>query len=326
MATVQYLDIAGLQIYDGLIKGVISESEAKALKTVKIAGQDLKFYKAENPAADAIPDFKITLPQQDLSGLLEKIAGGTEGNVVTIGADGIVVDSGVAANDLATKTEVETVDTKVGDITTLKTTDKTNTVAAINEVKDAVDSASTNSAIEITTDSTSEGAAKSYTVKQGGNAIAVIDIPKDMVVSNGVVETYTDETLPTGSNAPTKAGTYIVLTIANAAADKLYIPADKLVDAYKPETGATQIQLSISADNVISASIVAGSIGTTELANGAVTTDKIADANVTLAKLSSDVQTSLGLADTAIQPDDVATIPAADIQALFATTPETPTE
>jgi len=326
MATVQYLDIAGLQIYDGLIKGVISESEAKALKTVKIAGQDLKFYKTENPAADAVPDFKISLPQQDLSGLLEKISGGTEGNVVIIGAEGIVVDSGIALDDLATKTEVETVDTKVGDITTLKTANKTNAVVAINEVKDAVGSVSTNSAIEITTDSTSEGASKSYTVKQGGNAIAVIDIPKDMVVSNGVVETYTDETLPTGSNAPTKAGTYIILTIANATADKLYIPADKLVDVYKPEAGATQIQLSISSDNMISASVVAGSIGTTELTDGAVTTDKIADANVTLAKLSSDVQTSLGLADTAVQPDDIKSIPAADIQALFATTPKTPSE
>ena len=29
MAKVQYLDIAGLQVYDGLIKGVISASEAK---------------------------------------------------------------------------------------------------------------------------------------------------------------------------------------------------------------------------------------------------------------------------------------------------------
>lgn len=323
MATVQYLDIAGLQIYDGLIKDTISESEAKALKTVKLDGQDLKFYKAENPATDTTPDFKITLSQQDLSNLLEKIADGVEGNVVTIGADGIVVDSGIATDDLATKAEVKTVDTKIGDITTLKTTDKTDIVSAINEVKDAVDG----SEIKITTDSTSEGAAKSYTVKQGENEIAVIDIPKDMVVSSGGVETYTDETLPTGDNTPTKAGTYIVLTIANATADKLYIPADKLVDVYKPEAGATQIQLSVSADNVISALIVAGSVGTAELADEAVTTDKIADANVTLAKLSSDVQTSLGLADTAVQPDDIETIPAADIQALFtATTDEEATE
>lgn len=317
MATVQYLDIAGLQIYDGLIKGVISESEAKALKTVKIDGWDLKFYKAESPASDAVEDFKITLPKQDLSGLLEKISGGVVGNVVTIGADGIVVDSGVPADTLATKTEVEAVSAKVGNIDTLQTTNKTDLVSAVNEVKGNVDNAVTGAAVTVETKAVSEGAAKTYSIFQGGKEIAVIDIPKDMVVSSGTVETYSATTLPSGTNAPKTAGTYIVLTIANATADKLYIAADKLIDIYKPQVGATQIQLSVSSDNVISALIVAGSVGTAELADGAVTTSKIADKNVTLAKLSDSVQTSLGLADTAVQPKDIEAISAASIQALF---------
>ena len=334
MAKVQYLDIAGLQVYDGLIKGVISASEAKALKTVKIDGWTLNFYKAENPAEDAVPDFTITLPKQDLSNLLEKINGGVTGNVVTIGADGIVVDSGIKAADVATKEEVSTakteVENKIGALDDLTTTAKDTVVDA---VKESVDNTKTDAVVTITTDVTTEGAAKSYTVKQGNTQIAVIDIPKDMVVSSGTVETYTEETLPTGEGAPTAPGTYIVLTIANKDASKLYIAADKLVDIYKPQQGATQIQLSISADNVISALIVAGSVGTTELADSAVTTAKIADKNVTLAKLSDTVQASLGLADSAVQesditelrataasavqPEDIEVIPDTDIQNLF---------
>ena len=337
MAKVQYLDIAGLQVYDGLIKGVISASEAKALKTVKIDGWTLNFYKAENPAEDAVPDFTITLPKQDLSNLLEKINGGVTGNVVTIGADGIVVDSGIKAADVATKEEVSTakteVENKIGALDDLTTTAKDTVVDAVNEVKESVDNTKTDAVVTITTDVTTEGAAKSYTVKQGNTQIAVIDIPKDMVVSSGTVETYTEETLPTGEGAPTVPGTYIVLTIANKDASKLYIAADKLVDIYKPQQGATQIQLSISADNVISALIVAGSVGTTELADSAVTTAKIADKNVTLAKLSDAVQASLGLADSAVQegditelrataasavqPEDIEVIPDTDIQNLF---------
>lgn len=279
MAKVQYLDIAGLRIYDGLIKGYISEGDAKALKTVKLDGQVLKFFKAENPADDATADFSITLPQQDLSNLLEKISGGVKDNVVTIGEDGIVVDSGVKIADLATKT---------------------------------------GAAVTITTDTTTEGAAKSYTVKQGDTQIAVIDIPKDMVVSNGVVETYTAKNLPTGEGAPTEAGTYIVLTIANATADKLYIPANKLVDVYTTEQNAAQIQLTV-ANNVISAVIVDGSVDADALAESAVTTVKIADKNVTIDKLSDGVQTSLGLADTALQPEDAAAIAESDIRGLFST-------
>lgn len=278
MATVQYLDIAGLQIYDGLIKNVISEGDAKSLKTVKLDGLKLNFYKSEKPANDAIPDFSITLPEQNTDDLLKKITDGVKDNVVIIGEDGIVVDSGIKSTDLALKDDVQ---------------------------------------ISITTDTTTEGAAKSYTVKQGETQIAVIDIPKDMVVSNGTVETYTDETLPTDDGAPTKAGTYIVLTIANKASDKLYIPAETLVDVYKAQQDATQIQLTVSPDNTISAVIVAGSIGTIELADSAITTDKIADKNVTLDKLDESVQTSLGLADTALQPDDVTTIPKEDIEKLF---------
>ena len=139
---------------------------------------------------------------------------------------------------------------------------------------------------------------KSYTVKQGTKTVGVIDIPKDMVVKSGVVEVN-----PEGQ----KAGTYIVLTLANATEDKIYINVASLVDIYTAEQKATQVQLTINpTTREISAVIVAGSIGTAELADGAITTVKIADGVVTKAKLATEVQASLDKADSALQEADIA--------------------
>lgn len=188
---------------------------------------------------------------------------------------------------------IEEVNTKIGNLETLNTTAKTNLVGAINEVLAAVGAGGTSAQVTMTTDSTTPGMAKSYTIKQGASTVGVIDIPKDMVVSSAEVVTDPEDQEP---------GTYIVLTIANAAEDKVYINVGTLVDIYTAQQNATQVQLSIDqSKNIISATIVAGSITATELAANAITTAKIADANVTKAKLSSEVQASLGKADTAVQ-------------------------
>ena len=183
----------------------------------------------------------------------------------------------------AVKDASDTINAKIGDVSTLTTTEKTNLVGAVNEVKSAVDSAKTAGEVTVTTDSTTEGYLKTYTIKQGGAEISKIDIPKDLVVTSG--EVVVD---PDGQ----PAGTYIKLTIANQETP-IYINVKTLVDVYTAQASASQIQLAISATNEISATIVAGSVGTTELADSAITTVKIADANVTLAKLAQDVTDSI---------------------------------
>ena len=184
---------------------------------------------------------------------------------------------------------IDAIEEDMGNVDDLQTTNKT-VAGAINEVLAAVGTGGTAAVVTITSDVTSDGALKSYTVKQGNTTVGVIDIPKDMVVESGeVVEN------PAGQ----PAGTYIKLVLANVA-EPLYINVGSLVDIYKAKADATQVQLAIDpATREISATIVAGSIGTTELADNAVTTVKIADANVTLAKLSTAVQASLAKADAA---------------------------
>ena len=138
------------------------------------------------------------------------------------------------------------------------------------------------SKITVDTTSTTDGYAKTYTVKQNGSEIGKIDIPKDMVVSEAkVVEDPVDK----------PAGTYIELTIANSDGTKLYIDVSKLVDNYTAASEADQIKITISEDREISATLV----------EGGVDTDAIAANAVTKAKLGTDVTDLLDKADTAVQ-------------------------
>ena len=469
MANMQVFTLENLQQYDGLIKNYIGNADAKSLKTVALVGNTLKFYKVEEPVGDTTPAYEITLPETDVSGLLEKLTGATEDNVVTVGADGTVKDSGIKSADLALKSEVEAVseianeakealeelnnadtgfiaqaedytdtkiqeltegaikdnadaiaaindadtgilktaqtyadekvteladgqvktnkeaieklngnaetegsvakavkdasdainavigdveegktvvgmieeviangyddeevreliqgntdaidalDEKVGDVATLKTTEKTSVVGAINEVSDAVATAVDGAKVTISTDATTEGYLKTYTIKQGETEVGKIDIAKDLVVTAGEVVVN-----PDGQSE----GTYIKLTIANQEAP-VYVNVKDLCDVYTAQASAAQIQLSISDTNEISATIVAGSVGTDELADGAVTTAKIADKNVTLAKLEDSVQATLAQVETnkddiealqTLMGEGVEAIPESAITALF---------
>lgn len=195
------------------------------------------------------------------------------------------------------KNAITALEGKVGDTEDLNTSAKSNLVDAINEVRQSVEVGGTGSVVTIETQSTTPGMAKTYTFKQGSSTIGVVDIPKDMVVSSGTVEVDPEDQEP---------GTYLVLTLANATSDKVYINVGALVDLYTAKASAAQVQIAIDSETrEISATIVSGSITATELADSAVTTLKIADGNVTKAKLATAVQSSLDKADTALQKADI---------------------
>lgn len=186
----------------------------------------------------------------------------------------------------------------IGNVDNLSTTNK-SVVGAINEVLAAVGTGGT-AAVVTMTEGTDANYAKVYTLKQGETLIGNINIPKDMVVKTGAVEVN-----PEGQ----PEGTYIVLTLANATEDKIYVNVGTLVDIYKAKASAAQVQIAIDSETrEISATIVAGSITATELADNAVVTAKIADGNVTKAKLAAGVQASLDKADTAMQQTNLDTL------------------
>lgn len=134
----------------------------------------------------------------------------------------------------------------------------------------------TNSKVELTADSTDNNYAKVYVVKQGGTQIGRINIPKDLVVSEGSVVTN-----PTGQ----PAGTYIKLIIANQT-NPLYINVASLIEY------------------VTSGSAAGDMVYVTVDPNTHKVTATITNGTITKEKLDSKVQNSLGLADSAVQPKD----------------------
>ena len=102
-----------------------------------------------------------------------------------------------------------------------------------------------------------EYAAVYHLTKNDANIGAAINIPKDMVVQSG--EVITD---PEGRDA----GTYIVLTLANATNDKIYVPVDQLIEYVTSGSDTDDaIGIIVSNDHKVTAEIRDGSIFETKL-------------------------------------------------------------
>lgn len=120
----------------------------------------------------------------------------------------------------------------------------------------------------IVKDTTSEYAATYHLTKDGENVGAAINIPKDMVVEKGEVKE-----LEAGTWG--EAGTYIVITLANATDDKLYINVGTLIE-YVTSGSATGDMVYVTVDP------------TTHKITAAIT-----DGTITEAKLHTDVTAKL---------------------------------
>lgn len=108
-----FISLENQQEYTNLVKQYVNAGDAKSLKTLAFDGSTIKFYKEESPTESTLPAYSVELPETDLSGLLEKFANATAGDVVVVADDGKTLkDSGVKASDLATKAEVKTVSDK----------------------------------------------------------------------------------------------------------------------------------------------------------------------------------------------------------------------
>ena len=105
--------------------------------------------------------------------------------------------------------------------------------------------------------------AQVYEFKQLNKTIATINIPKDMVVQSGTVETKTQ------AGVWGEAGTYLHLVLANAENSSIYINVGDLIEYVSAGSGENDaIQISISADHKVSASVKNGSITLAMLASG----------------------------------------------------------
>lgn len=118
-----------------------------------------------------------------------------------------------------------------------------------------------------------------HLTKDGVNEGIAINIPKDLVVASGSVETFVAGKLPEGV---AEAGTYIQLNLANSA-KPLYINVGTLIEYVtggSSETDAIQINVSSDTHKV---------------------TASVKDGSITIGMLAADVVASLGKADSAVQ-------------------------
>lgn len=117
-----------------------------------------------------------------------------------------------------------------------------------------------------------------HLTKDGVNEGVAINIPKDLVVSSGSVETFTSGALPEGV---TEAGTYIKLTLANST-KPLYINVGSLIEYVTGGSGENDaIQINVSSDtHKVTASVKEGSLTKEMLAVGVVASLGKADSAV----------------------------------------------
>lgn len=117
-----------------------------------------------------------------------------------------------------------------------------------------------------------------HLTKDGVNEGVAINIPKDLVVSSGSVETFTSGALPEGV---TEAGTYIKLTLANST-KPLYINVSSLIEYVTGGSGENDaIQVNVSSDtHKVTASVKNGSLTKEMLAAGVVASLDKADTAV----------------------------------------------
>ena len=184
---------------------------------------------------------------------------------------GLVGETGVAAQIAAAIAELDLENTYEA---------KGAAAQALVDAKAYTDSQKVDYTVKVA-ESTPEGYAKAYTITQAATGLnTTINIPKDMVVQSGTVETKAEE------GAWGAAGTYLVLTLANATSDKVYINVGTLIEyVTSGSQKGDQIQIAVSGDHKVTATL--------------------SDGSVTKAQLKDDVQATLGKADTALQKADI---------------------
>ena len=237
---------------------------SKSTTDAHIANADIHVTAAKKTAWDgAVSDVETLMGTEATTGSVMQIAKGY--------ADG--KDAAIAAAKAAGDNAQTAVDTLAGKVGTIPEDATATTVVGYVDEKIGKIPAQTDYTVTVTPSDVT-GVAKRYTIAQASTGLNVnIDIPKDMVVSSGRVVTNPDAT---------HTGTYLVLTLANATNDKVYINVSSLIE-YVTSGSKTgdMVVVDVSADHKVTATIT--------------------DGTITKAKLATAVQTSLGKADTAIQ-------------------------
>lgn len=275
---------SGATAYVGQVLTLIADGKAEAYMISNEAGTLVKLAQT-TASGDLATD--VSNLQTKVDNLTEKVGAAKEGETPASGLFALIDEVKVLAESkVASVTAGDNSITIAGDATAPTVAVKVSTAEGnalsladdglkveIPEVKVPVYSLTKDEAA-------AEGDIATYHLtKDGKNEGVAINVPKDLVVKSGSVVELKEGALPEGV---TVAGTYIELVLANST-KPIYINVGSLIEYVTGGSGENDaIQINVSSDtHKVTASVKAGSLTKTMLA--------------------SDVQESLGKADSAVQ-------------------------
>lgn len=286
-ATMETYAKSGVTAYVGQIVTLVDETN-KTCEAYMISNEVGTLVKLASTTASGDLASDVATLQSQVADLISKVGKAAEGEVAATGLYALIDEVKALAE---------------GKVASVSATDKSITVggtATEPTVKVAI-SADEGNALSLAADglkvtipkvtvpeysmkkldAATTGMSASYQLTKDGTGIgAVIDIPKDMMVKSGSVQTYEAGSLPAGVTEP---GTYIVLVLNDAAETKLYINVGNLIE-YVTSGSAEGDMVFINIDPQTHK-----------------VTATITDGTVTEAKLHADVKAKLAKAVSAIQ-------------------------
>lgn len=268
---------SGATAYVGQILTLIADSKCEAYMISNEAGTLIKL--ASTTASGDLASDVATL-QGQVADLISKVGKAAEGEVSATGLYALIDEVKILAEGKVASVGATDKSITVGGTATKPTVGVAISADEGNALSLAADGLKvtipelTVPVYSVVEDKTStEYSAVYHLTKDGENIGAAINIPKDMVVKSGTVETN-----PTGK----PAGTYLVLTLANATEDKIYINVGDLIEYVTAgESPDGMVVISVSDDHKVTATL--------------------GDASITEAKLHADVKAKLAKAVSAVQ-------------------------
>ena len=276
---------SGATAYVGQILTLVADSKCEAYMISNEAGTLIKL--ASTTASGDLASDVATL-QGQVADLISKVGNAAQGEVSATGLYALIDEVKTLAEGKVSSVDAADRSVTIGGTATAPTIGVAISADEGNALSLAADGLKV-TIPEVTIpeyslkklDTATTGMSASYQLTKDGAGIgAVIDIPKDMMVKSGSVQTYEAGSLPAGV---TEAGTYIVLVLNDAAETKLYINVGNLIE-YVTSGSAEGDMVFVNIDPQTHK-----------------VTATITDGTVTEAKLHADVKAKLAKAVSAVQ-------------------------
>ena len=263
---------SGATAYVGQILTLVADSKCEAYMISNEAGTLIKL--ASTTASGDLASDVATL-QGQVTDLISKVGKAAEGEVSATGLYALIDEVKALAEGKVSSVSAADRSVTIGGTATEPTIqvqiskDSNNALSLATDGLKVIVPDVTHPEYSIVEDKTSSDYSAVYHLtKDGVNIGAAINIPKDMVVKSGTVETN-----PEGK----PVGTYLVLTLANATEDKIYINVGDLIEYVTAgDSPDGMVIVSVSDDHKVTATLGNASITEAKLAKDV--TDKLAKA------------------------------------------------